>query len=432
MPDVTIGQSGQHASDRRRDLSLLPFRGLRYTAGRHSDLAPLISPPYDVVDAEGVLTLESADRHNIVRLILPRDADSGPEGRYEHAAATLRRWLAEKVLEVDPAPGVYVYEQATGAGVVQRGLLGAVGLRDPAERIVLPHEDVMPGPVADRLELMRAARANVEPILLMYDGTDGVTAEVVRRAADEPALATARTADGLVHRIWQLSDPADLEAIAADLRDRQALIADGHHRYAAYRALQAELEAAEGPGAWDSGLALLVDLRAYPPQVGAIHRSVSGLTLDEALLEVTPLFSVVREDIDDLGTAAAGLVRGELLVVDGHGHGARLGVHDHGRVEDLITVDQPEQWRHLDTAVLHRVLIEQLWQADEDRVGYHHDVESARRAADRTAGLVILLAPVTVESVLELAAEGVRMPRKSTSFGPKPRTGLVLRTFDAG
>ena len=431
MPDVTIGQSGQ-GSDRRRDLSLLPFRGLRYTAGRHSDLAPLTSPPYDVVDAEGVLTLESADEHNVVRLILPRDADSGPEGRYEHAAATLRHWLADNVLEVDPTPGVYLYEQATAAGVVQRGLLGAVGLRDPAERIVLPHEDVMPGPVADRLELMRAARANVEPILLMYDGAGGVTGDVVRRVADEPALATARTADGIVHRIWQLSDPVDLQAIAADLGDRQALIADGHHRYAAYRALQAELEASEGPGAWDSGLALLVDLRAYPPQIGAIHRSVSGLTLDEALLAVEPLFSVVCQEVDDLEEAAAGLLQGELLVVDGHGRGAWLRVQDLDAVEDLIAVDQPEQWRHLDTAVLHRVLIEHLWKADEDRVGYHHDVAGARRAAERTAGLVVLLAPVTVESVLELAAEGVRMPRKSTSFGPKPRTGLVLRTFDAG
>ena len=39
----------------------------------------------------------------------------------------------------------------------------------------------MPGPVADRLELMRAARANVEPILLMYDGGDA-SAQIVDRS----------------------------------------------------------------------------------------------------------------------------------------------------------------------------------------------------------------------------------------------------------
>ena len=63
-------------------------------------------------------------------------------------------------------------------------------------------------------------------------------------------------------------------------------------------------------------------------------------------------------------------------------------------------------------------------------VSYHHDAGAALRAAVRGGGLAVLLAPVTVESVLDLAADGVRMPRKSTSFGPKPRTGLVLRTFD--
>jgi uncharacterized protein (DUF1015 family) len=34
-------------------------------------------------------------------------------------------------------------------------------------------------------------------------------------------------------------------------------------------------------------------------------------------------------------------------------------------------------------------------------------------------------------AVMDIAAHGEQVPRKSTSFGPKPRTGLVLRTVDA-
>jgi uncharacterized protein (DUF1015 family) len=37
--------------------------------------------------------------------------------------------------------------------------------------------------------------------------------------------------------------------------------------------------------------------------------------------------------------------------------------------------------------------------------------------------------PASFEAVIRIAAHGERVPRKSTSFGPKPRTGLVLRTF---
>jgi uncharacterized protein (DUF1015 family) len=59
-----------------------------------------------------------------------------------------------------------------------------------------------------------------------------------------------------------------------------------------------------------------------------------------------------------------------------------------------------------------------------------HDAASAVRSAARIGGVAVLMRPVTVEVVQGLAARGERMPRKSTSFGPKPRTGLVLRPLD--
>jgi uncharacterized protein (DUF1015 family) len=36
---------------------------------------------------------------------------------------------------------------------------------------------------------------------------------------------------------------------------------------------------------------------------------------------------------------------------------------------------------------------------------------------------------MSAADVYEVAAQGAIVPRKSTSFGPKPRTGLVLRLF---
>jgi uncharacterized protein (DUF1015 family) len=44
----------------------------------------------------------------------------------------------------------------------------------------------------------------------------------------------------------------------------------------------------------------------------------------------------------------------------------------------------------------------------------------------------VLAAPVAEADVHAVAALGERVPRKSTSFSPKPRTGLVIRTFAAG
>ena len=79
--------------------------------------------------------------------------------------------------------------------------------------------------------------------------------------------------------------------------------------------------------------------------------------------------------------------------------------------------------------MLHALLLDQLWSVDDlsQRIGYLHDPAGAVRAATRNRGVAVLMRPVTTDLVRDLAARGERMPRKSTSFGPKPRTGVVLR-----
>ena len=100
---------------------------------------------------------------------------------------------------------------------------------------------------------MEATQANLEPIFLLYQGGNGAaTALVDTIAGSRPPLAEASTPDGLRHRLWAITDTDELSAIAADLAPRTALIADGHHRYAAYLQLQDRLrQAGAGDGPWD-------------------------------------------------------------------------------------------------------------------------------------------------------------------------------------
>jgi hypothetical protein len=141
------------------------------------------------------------------------------------------------------------------------------------------------------------------------------------------------------------------------------------------------------------------------------------------------LFDHEAVPLDRVRDAVAALRPGQLLLVDA-GRAALVGARDPDHVSALVTRRHPRQWGALDTAVLHQVLLEDLWQAPESAVRYHHDPEQALSYVGKHAAMAIMLAPVPVEQVLQIAAEGVRMPRKSTSFGPKPRTGLLLRSFD--
>ena len=248
-------------------VTLAPFRGIRYSRDRVSGIANVTSPPYDVISATILERLRAADPHNIVGLILPGEgADAS-----QTAARRLHEWLSSGVLIRDRCPALYIYEQC-GEGWLQRGIIGLVRLGTPEAAGILPHENVMPLAVAGRRELMMSTEANLEPIFLIYDGdpTDGAadpdgaarpdtvpltaggltaTGVINQVATERNPLLCILTEDRIRHRLWRLADPEEQAVIIDDMAGRRALIADGHHRYAAYLDVQAQMRAANaGPG----------------------------------------------------------------------------------------------------------------------------------------------------------------------------------------
>jgi uncharacterized protein (DUF1015 family) len=405
-------------------LSLAPMRALRPAADPER-LGRLLCPPYDVIDARTRDRLLAGDPDNAVAVILP---DPTPAG-YEAAAERLAQWVAAGLFTVDDDAALYIYEMRTAGGAATRGLLGAVELRDPSDGVILPHENTMAGPVADRLAVMTATGTDLEPIYLVYDG-GGPASGCVKNADAQPPVAQATTSDGTTHRLWAIRDPEVLRAIDEDLATRRALIADGHHRYATYRERQRLLRESDGPGPWDRGLALLVDSSEYGPQVHAIHRVVTGLSLADALARMptgssravaaTELEAALI-DAEQVDGFAAVLTDGRqaVLVTDPEGALTRAAA----RSGDLAALTE------LDVTIVHRGLIETMWNLPdtEDVVGYAHSVEDAVEAAHANDGFAILLRPTPVAAVAAVAAAGARMPRKSTLFTPKPASGLVMR-----
>jgi uncharacterized protein (DUF1015 family) len=448
-------------SDSGSGLVLAPFRGIRYARDRVSGIANVTSPPYDVINGGVLDRLRASDPYNVVRLILPGQG----AGASQAAAARLREWLSAGVLIRDRMAALYIYEQ-NGAedSWRQRGIVGLVRLGPPEVAAILPHEGVMPGLVAGRRELMAATQANLEPIFLIYNGdqasaTAETATEVMDRVAAERApLVSITTEDGTTHRLWRLGDPAEQATIAADLAGRRALIADGHHRYAAYLDLQAEMrEGGLGDGPWDYGLAFLVDSAAYPPRLGAIHRVLPGLAPDLAAELAKGAFTV--QDLPaGLGLdgalwrlAAAGREGTAFLLAGGPVF--RLLSHpDPVQLAAAMPPGMSASWQRLDASVMQHLLLGRLWgRTDSERdVLIDHDAADAVRAvsgdvsaidvAERegagagsarpaAGGTAVISNPASFEAVIGIAACGERVPRKSTSFGPKPRTGLVLRTF---
>ncbi|MEA2827949.1 MAG: hypothetical protein QOG43_2388 [Actinomycetota bacterium] len=397
-----------------------PISGIRYDPDR-VDLADVLAPPYDVVDDEARARLEARSPYNAVFVELGRvGAD---DDRYDRATHHFDEWLAEGVLRVDEEPSFYVYRMGwhDEAGVAHQttGILGALELSRPEEGRVLPHERTMGKPKGDRLRLLRASRANLSPVwaLSLAEGLSElcqVSGPPVGRATDE---------DGVHHRLWRVTQPGVVSAIAAAVGSAPVVIADGHHRYETALAYRDERRAATGEarGDFDLLLALVVELSEDQLQVQPIHRLLSGLPDGFELVgALAPFFDIdelptpAEDDDASPGGAAARLTTlmatmGGLVLVAGE-RAWLLRPRDHADEPDAIVLDAA-----LATLPDHQLDFHQSADVVLDLV-----TSGKSQAA-------VLVRPVAVRQIAAAARDGHRMPAKTTFFAPKPRTGLVFR-----
>ncbi|MEX2275395.1 MAG: DUF1015 domain-containing protein [Actinomycetota bacterium] len=383
--------------------AISPFTGLLYDPAVAGSAASLTAPPYDTVGADDRRTL-ARDPHNIVHVDLPqpRPGDDRDDNEYTRAASTLSSWRDAGVLRETPTTSTFPYEMSfTADGRTRRirGLIASVDVQ-PWGAEVTPHEEVAPGPVQDRLELLRAVRTNLSPVYALFPGPRRGLASFLDAAADREPDVELTDADGTRHRLWVV--PGD----APDVPDDEVLlIADGHHRYTTALRYREQMRAAHGPGPWDRIMMLLVDVGSEHPPVLPIHR-VSVVTPPPALHgEQTGRKQALQGRNDEHPTVAV------------------VTSADDGPVWSLARLEgSPPAVRalHADPGF--------AAQMDRGDVRFTHDAAEAEEAVRRgDARAAYLLPPTSAERIAAAVAAKERMPQKSTFFWPKPRTGMVLR-----
>jgi uncharacterized protein (DUF1015 family) len=402
----------------------LPFRGLRY---HHEDLAAVTAPPYDVIDADERAVLAARSPHNAVRLLLP-------DGDYDGAATQLRSWQADGVLARDDEPAFYGYRMSFtddhGRARATTGYIGALTLPAAAgEGDVLPHERTLPKAKSDRLQLLRATRANLDPIWGLTPATD------LPSPTGAP-IATTTDDLGVEHALTPVTHPATAEQVRAAVASAPLVLADGHHRFETAIAYRNERRAAGSATEGDRRvMCLVVALSDDQLWVQPIHRVLTRAPEPAALrAALTGSFT-----LEDLGPNTPELVEAlqERLRRDGGAGLVDAGGVAHLRADpaaaDAATRDLPEALRDVPTARFETMAGPALASAglDEHDIEYRADAATvAALVAKGAADAAILLPPVTVEQIRAAALAGLRMPQKTTYFAPKPRSGLVYRLLD--
>jgi uncharacterized protein (DUF1015 family) len=354
-----------------------------------------VAPPYDVIPDSELAGYEARSPYNVVRLTRPgRD--------YERAARTFDEWLDTGILEPDP-PSMYVHE-VRFEGRRRLDLIAALRLQPYADRVVLPHERTHSGPKADRLALLRATRANLEPLWFVYEGRGSALPQIVEVVSGRNPAVSFKGPEGTEHRLWVISDPALHAAIHAALEPLPVLIADGHHRYETALAYSEEV-GGDADAASRFTLALLTDL-------------------DDPGLEVLPTHRVLKAGVAVTGGEEKATLEETLAGLRGQ---VAAGAYRDHRFQVLPLEGE------MAVVELHSQVIDNILgkRKAEDFLLYTRDAAEAVRWVDEGVGTAaFFLDAPDLRRVLKLAREGKTLPQKSTYFHPKPPSGMVLFKLD--
>src|SRR2546428_3002347 len=273
------------------DVRALP--GIRYRLASAGNASTLVAPPYDVISASDLSRFEALSPFNVVHLTRP-----GTD--YQKAARTFEEWDHRGILQADE-PSMYVHEVIFN-GRRRRDLIAALLLQAYEDHVVLPHERTHRGPKEDRLALMRATHASLEPLWFVYEGrasgVQGITDVVSKRS---PAVVFTGPG-GTEHRLWTITDRVIHAAVHAAFESLPVPIADGRHRYETALAYAEEVGGPEDASSRFT-LALLTDIDDPGLEVLPTHRVLKAgvkVTGGEEMPSLDAMLAAIR------GRVAAG------------------------------------------------------------------------------------------------------------------------------
>lgn len=426
---------------------IAPFRGIRFATGNEkvASIDAVVTPPYDVIDADKQKKFLDRHPYNMIRLDLnPEEGDA----KYQSARRYLLQWLEEGVLKRDDKPAFYLHDQTFTVGdrtYTRKGFIALRRLEEFGEGGIKPHENTLEGPKEDRFKLFKACSAHLSQIFGLYEDPGQEVESFFEGVRAQTPLLDFTTEDKERHRLWICSDPIISREINALLSARPIFIADGHHRYETSlrysHYLQEGREGLAGDETLFYTMMYLTNMADDGLIVLPIHRllhSLPNFSKDAFLDKVRAYF-----DVEKMEAFAFGELEKRLhgYVMDYHAYLLQFADGDsyivrkrRGQLEegDALSHLDPAL-RGLDVTVLHTLIIETILgltsesQARESNIIYCKDSDSAKQAmAEGRAQLAIFMNATKVEEMQHVAQRGFKMPQKSTFFYPKLLTGLVI------
>jgi uncharacterized protein (DUF1015 family) len=417
---------------------ILPFRAWRYNDSLAQNIGELTSPLFDVA-SEKQKTALYGNPYNSIHVSIPCG-----ECPSESASNVLQKWKEKGCIQRDPAPAIYFYYQyfrlpGDPSQYCRKGFICKIRIYDWEQNVILRHENTMPGSVDDQVELLAATRLNASPTHGLY--TDE-TFELEKIMDDSMQCPLCETEDyqGIRDVLGIIRDPEVIERFVNIMKDKQVILADGHHRYAGSLAYMKKQMSANpdhnGNENYNYHLMWLTNTEAEDLKILPTHRLIKGLDYFDAnsiLQKFDTYFNVKSvSDPDIMPEIIAGKNWTFGLIFQDNAYQVRLKPEVH----HTIKWNFPDEIKALDLTVMHYFIIQEilgLKGKDQSRsacIEYERSFAACLTKVLRgEVQLAFITNEISISDVKTVCHSGCTLPQKSTYFWPKAICGFVFSSI---
>ncbi|MEP4534521.1 MAG: DUF1015 domain-containing protein [Cyclobacteriaceae bacterium] len=417
-----------------------PIRGWRYNPSLSQHISSLTAPLFDVVSDKQRQQLYSNEL-NSIHLTVPKESSSSPKS----AARTLVNWKEKGVLKQDRVPGIYVYYQhftlpGGTATYCRKGFVINIRVYDWDENVILRHENTMPFSVNDRLEILNEMEMNVSPTHGLFTDPSREIEKYLDESMKSPVYDTENY-QGVRDVMSVIHDVRVIKRIQTLIKDKQIILADGHHRYAG--ALQYMKDCREknpshsGQEAYNYHMMYLTNTESDDLRILPTHRLVGNWDG----FSKTDLLVRLREDFDispiSNSTDTYDIIQGKkwtfgLLIED---EAYRISLKNN-RIKD-IPWKFSNKIKELDLTIMHYFVFEKILgikgkdQTKSRKITFERNfTECIKTVITGSAQFALITNDISIEQVKETCYSGYTMPQKSTYFYPKVISGFVFSSIN--
>jgi len=439
--------------------NILPFRGIFYNREKIKELSRVLAPPYDIISSEAQERYYEMSPYNIIRLILEKKfpGDNKTNNRYTRSAQFFQEWLEEEILIRDDSPSIYLLEQeyelrsdmfrevapgGKGKIIKRCGFIALAKLEDFSKGIVRPHEGTMAEPKRDRLNLIRACRANFSQIFTTYEDSENRIDRLWEQKKNESPLIDLINEENIRHRLWRIDDQKSLNWIVEGMRDKKLFIADGHHRYESALEYRNELKRNNprhsAQESYNYVMSYFVNMENGGLEILPTHRAIrnfEGFDEKRLIAEAGKYFDIkiVNNPKELLSQMKDEKTKHRIGMYVGGSEFYLLSLKDERITKELIK-GRAEIFCELDVVILHTLIIEKVLKISpesQQSITYSEKInETVGKVKDGSHCVAFFLRPVKVSEFKAVVEAGEIMPKKSTFFYPKLLSGLVINRID--